>query len=156
MAHYSRKEETMMGFSTAKLIGMGVGLIAVIGFVLMAFQWKGQAADRKEKLEAICTATRSAVNNPKLACGQVVVQITELGKSVVTLKQAVASQNAAVNALAAESARQQDEAAKASQKAEKRARGAEATADRLAASSHSSRSQGASCEPSKAVKEIWK
>lgn len=139
-----------------KLIGIGLAALAVAAFVLMAFHWKHQAADRKEKLEIICKATRDASDNPKLGCGNVPIQIGELGASVKNLKAAIASQNAAVNDLAAKSRQAQDEAAQASRNAKKRAQGAEDTARRLIASSRSGEHLAKPCAPSKAVSDAWR
>jgi hypothetical protein len=146
----------MFGFSTAKLIGMGVGLLAIIAFVLLAFHWKNQAADRKEKLAIICKVTREASDNPKLDCGNVPLQIGELGAAVKNTKAALERQNAAVNAAAAESERQKNEAAQASQRASTRARGAQATSARLEASSRSGEAVAKPCVPSKALQESWR
>jgi hypothetical protein len=144
------------GLSPISLIGMAAGALAVLAFVLLAFHWKHQASDRADKLATICTATRSAADNPKLGCGQVVVQISELGKSVATLKAGIASQNAAVNDLAAKSAASQAAAIEASRNAQARARGAEAASQRLRASSRVAVPLSASCEPSKAAKDAWR
>lgn len=144
------------GVSTAKLIGAGVGLLAVIAFVLMAFHWKGQAADRKEKLETICATTRLASNQPKLNCGAVPQQITEMGKSIGTLKAAIASQNAKVAALGTETARQQQLAAQASREAAQRAKRASDRSSDLQASSRAPERLKQPCEPSKALQEAWR
>jgi hypothetical protein len=48
------------GLSTAKLIGLAIAVAAILSFVLLAFHWKHQAADRGEKLAVICQATRDA------------------------------------------------------------------------------------------------
>lgn len=139
-----------------RLIGIGAGVIALVVLVWVINGWRVDAAERKAKLAVICDATRAAADNPKLKCGQVVAQITELGKSVADLKAAIASQNAAVNDLAAKSAQAQKDAAEASRNAQARARGAEATAERLRASARAGGLSSASCEPSEAVKEAWR
>jgi hypothetical protein len=136
-----------------RLIGMSAGAVAILAFVLLAFHWKHQAADRKDQLAAICTETRSAAENPKLACNRVSAQIGQLGLSVIALKGALADQNAKVAQLGQETAQQQADSARASQVAQKRADKAEATSTRLDASS---RSGGAPCEPSAALKGAWK
>jgi hypothetical protein len=142
-----------------KLIGMAAGALAIVLFVTLAFHWKHQAADRGEKLAAICSVTRSAADNPKMKCSDVPVQIKELGDSVTNLKAGVAMQNAAVNALGAKSKADQAAAAEASRNAQARAREAEATSERLKASARAgglpSGSQG-QCVPSKAVQEAWR
>lgn len=144
----------LSGIRLYGLIGFVAALAIFIGFAL---HWKHQAADRKEKLVLICQTTRTAADNPKLACGQVAVQIAELGKSVVNLKAEVKSQNVAVNALAAESARQKAAAIEAARRADKAARGAQAVSDRLAASSRSPAAPSASqCKPSKVLEEQWR
>jgi hypothetical protein len=146
----------MPSLSTAKLIGMGVGLLAVIAFVLMAFHWKGQAADRKEKLEVICLATRQAAGNPKLACKDVPVQIQLMGGSIANLKAGIGRQNAAVDAMGQASANAQREAEKAVSAAKERAKGASATSDRLSASSRSSERQARPCEASDELRRAWR
>jgi hypothetical protein len=147
----------MFGLSTVKLIGLAIAAAAILSFVLLAFHWKHQAADRKEQLATICAATRTVAANPKLACKAVPQQITLLGQAITDLKAGIAKQNAAIDAMGKESARQQADAAKAAQDARERARGAEATAERLRASAHSTqRLPGGVCEPSKAVQETWR
>lgn len=143
----------MFGFSTAKLIGMGVGLLAVVAFVLLAFHWKAQAADRKEKLAIICTATREASDNPKLGCSNVVVQIGAMGVSLKDTKAALARQNAAVAELGAKSTAQQAESARAVSKAAERSKSALATSARLGASA---KAGGPPCVPSDALKGSWR
>lgn len=140
------------GLSTAKLIGLAIAVAAILSFVLLAFHWKHQAADRGEKLAVICQATRDASGQPKLKCSEVPAQIKFMGEAIGTLTQAIHKQNDAVTAMGAESERQKAEAAKASQAAQKRSTGAQATATRLEASS---RAGGPPCEPSKALKGAW-
>jgi hypothetical protein len=140
------------GLSTAKLIGLAIVAAAILSFVLLAFHWKHQAADRGEKLAVICQSTRDASGQPKLKCSDVPAQIKFMGEAIGTLTQAIHKQNDAVTAMGAESERQKAEAAKASQAAQKRSTGAQATATRLEASS---RAGGPPCEPSKALKGAW-
>lgn len=144
-----------MGFSTAKLVGMGIGLLAVIAFVLMAFHWKAQASDRKEKLETICSSTRAASGQPKLKCADVAVQIGFMGETIGAQSRAISSQNAAVAAHGKETERQQGEAARASRIAQERSRAPLATSRGLDASSRSSERQSQPCVPSKALREAW-
>lgn len=143
------------GLSTAKLIALAVAAAAILSFVLLAFHWKAQAADRKAELATICQATRDAAGKPKLDCKQVALQIKYLGEAVGTLKGAIRSQNAAVDALGVETARQQAEAAQATKAAEKRASRAESASERLLASARSSERQSKPCEPSKALNDAW-
>lgn len=139
-----------------KLVGfIGAGL-AVLAFVLMALHWKHQASDRGEKLATICSATRSAANNPKMKCNEVPAQIGFMHDTINVLHGAIEKQNAAVDALGAKSKADQAAAAEASRNAQARARGAEATSERLRASSRLAVPQSALCEPSKAVEEVWK
>lgn len=146
----------MFGFSTAKLIGLAVAAAAILSFVLMAFHWKEQAADRAEKLALICQTTRDAAVNPKLACKDVPVQITLLGKAVTNLKAGIASQNFAINRMADATKAAQDAAATAQKRASQRVERVEATSTRLSASSRSSVSQAKPCAPSKALTETWR
>lgn len=146
----------MPSLSTAKLIGMGVGLLAVVAFVLMALGWKKDAADRKEKLGVICAATRQAAGNPKLACKDVPVQIQLMGGSIANLKAGISRQNAAVDAMGQASAKAQQDADKAVSAAKERAKGASAASDRLSASARSSERQTKPCEPSKELERSWR
>jgi hypothetical protein len=145
----------MFGFSTVKLIGLGIGALMLLGLVLGLKHFKHLADERGASLATICQATREASGQPKLKCGDVPAQITFMGQAVTALSHALKVQNAAVAALGAQSQREQAEAATAVLKAQGRAREAEAVADRLTASSHAGGHPGASCEPSKAVKEQW-
>lgn len=145
----------MFGFSTAKLIALAVAAAAILSFVLLAFHWKAQAADRKEKLTIICTATREASDNPKLGCGNVVTQIGAMGVSLKDTKAALARQNAAVADLGAKTTAQQAEAARASVKAQERSKGALVTSARLTASAHSATAVAKPCLPSDALKGAW-
>lgn len=146
----------MFGFSTAKLIGLAVAAATILSFVVLAFHWKHQAADRAEKLTIICKATRDASDNPKLGCGNVPLQIGELGASVKNTKAALERQNAAVNAMAAASAKAQDDAEKAISSARERVKAAQTTSDRLSASARDNQRQKQPCEPSKELKGAWK
>jgi hypothetical protein len=137
---------------TLKLGTMILGGVAILSFVLLAFHWKHQAADRGEKLAVICQFTRDASGNPKLKCSEVPAQIKFMGEAIGTLTTAIHKQNDAVAAMGAETTRQQADSAKASEKAAERSKGALATSTRLTASS---RAGGAPCEPSKALKGAW-
>ena len=146
----------MMGLSTAKLIGAGVGLLLLVGLVLGLRHYKSLAESRGEKLAVICQTTRDASGSKRLSCGDVPKQITLMGGSILNLKAGIARQNQAVAALGAETARQQAESARASRTAVERARRPEATAERLTASSRAGERQAKPCEPSKALKESWR
>jgi hypothetical protein len=137
---------------TLKLGTMILGGVAILSFVLLAFHWKHQAADRGEQLAVICQFTRDASGNPKLKCSEVPAQIKFMGEAIGTLTTAIHKQNDAVAAMGAETTRQQADSAKASEKAAERSKGALATSTRLTASS---RAGGAPCEPSKALKGAW-
>lgn len=118
--------------------------------------WKALATDRADKLTIICQATRDAAGRPRLACGQVPLQVKLLGKAVGDLKGAIGRQNAAVAALGVKTRTQQAEAALAVKGAQKRADKALGTAKRLEASSARPPKPGEPCEPSDALKETWK
>jgi hypothetical protein len=139
-----------------KLIGIGLGALAALAFVLMAFHWKAQASDRKDQLAAICTATRAASGQPKLDCKQVPQQIVFMGQAIGTLTTAVHKQNEAVAAMGAETSRQQGEADRASKAAQERARAPEAASTRLTASSRAGERLAKPCEPSRALQESWR
>jgi methyl-accepting chemotaxis protein len=144
------------GFSTAKLIGIGLGALAIIALLALINGWRVERNPLRDWQAGVVQATREASGNPKLGKDHVAEQIGELGKSVANLKTAIANQNAAVNALAAESDRQKAAAVEAAQRAEKASRGAQATSDRLAASSRSGERLTKPCEPSRALSEAWR
>lgn len=135
-----------------RLIGMAAGALAVAIFVVMALHWRSQRNELREWQAQVVAATRDAADNPKLGKAGVAQQIVLLGKSIADLRTGIANQNAAINAQAAETKRQQIAAAKASDMAKERAARAEATANRLSASS---RAGGPPCEPSDALKGSW-
>lgn len=146
----------MPAWLTLKLGATIAGAVAVLAFVLLAFHWKDQAADRKAALETICAATRAASGQPKLKCGDVPKQIGFMGQAIGTLTSALHRQSDAVAAMGAETERQQGASAKASQVAQERARAAEATSARLDASSRAGGALAKPCEPSQALVEAWK
>jgi hypothetical protein len=140
-----------------KLIGYGVGALALIGLLLTINGWRVERNRLRAWQTEVVSATRTAADNPKLGKKDVAAQIKLLGQAITDLKAGIAKQNAAIDAMGKESARQQADAAKAAQDARERARGAEATAERLRASAHSTqRLPGGVCEPSKAVQETWR
>lgn len=145
----------MPSWLTLKLGAMILGATAILSFVLLAFHWKNTMTERGEKLAAICQATRDASGQPKLKCSEVPAQIQFMGEAIGTLTTAIRKQNAAVDAMGAETTRQQADSAKASQASQKRAQGVQATSARLEASSRSSEAQAKPCEPSKALKGSW-
>jgi hypothetical protein len=124
------------GLSTAKLIGLAIAAASILSFVLLAFHWKNTMTERGEKLAVICQATRAASGQPKLKCADVPAQIKFMGDAIGTLTAAIHNQNAKVDAMGAETKRQQAQSDQALKTATGRAQKAEATANRLAASSH--------------------
>jgi hypothetical protein len=145
-----------MNLSTLKLIGYGVGALAVIALLAMVNGWRVERNHLRDWQASVVAETRSASGSPKLAAKDVPPQIKLLGDDILKLQAAIGRQNAAVAALAAESVRQQGEAAKASEKAQERAQEAESVSDRLIASSRSTAAPAAPCAPSKAVQEQWR
>jgi hypothetical protein len=149
----------MPSLSTLKLIGYGVGVLAVIALLAMVNGWRVERNHLRDWQSSVVTATRQASNNPKLSVKDVPQQIHFMEQAIGTLTQALNKQSAAVNAMGQESARQQQKAAQASQVAQGRAREAESVSARLTASSRSTVPPAAStgpCEPSKALKEQWR
>lgn len=131
-------------------------LAALLVFLFVSrSHWIDRAHGDEAQLTLICTATRDASANPKLDCRQVPAQIRELGNSVRNLEAALAHQNAAIAALAAKSAEQQQMAADARKRAAERVSGAETVAQRLQESARHSPPPGAPCAPSKALQEQW-
>jgi hypothetical protein len=126
-------------------------IAAAESFVLLAFHWKHQAAERGEKLAVICQFDPRCVGQSEAQVRRSPAQIKFMGEAIGTLTTAIHKQNDAVDAMGAETKRQQAEARKPL-RAKKRAQGAQATSTRLAASS---RAGGPPCEPSKALKGAW-
>lgn len=145
----------MFGFSTAKLIGFGLAALALIGFLLWVNGLRTERNELRAWQSEVVTATRAAADNPKLGKDGVARQIALLGQSIKDLKAGIANQNAAINAQAAETKRQQEASVVAQKRATQRAERAEATANRLAASSRSGGAQRNSCVPSEALKGAW-
>lgn len=145
--------------STAKLVIIAVIAAVVLIFIGLALRWHSLLLDRDDHLAAICHETRVASGLPKLNCDEVIPEIDALGQAVVTLKSALADQNAKVAALGKQSADQQAAAAQASKTAQERAQRAEATAARLIASSRAGGApagSAAACQPSKVLQESWR
>ena len=145
----------MPSLATLRLIGYGVGALAVIALLAMVNTWRVGYRDRGEKLAVICQATREAAADPKMHCGNVVVQIHELGTSLKSTTDALNRQNAAVNAWAAKDAADKAVAAKASRIAQERAGRAQATSSRLDASSRAGERLAKPCEPSAELRRNW-
>ena len=149
----------MPSAATLKLIGLGVGALALIFLVAMVLDWRSERNELRAWQDSVLTTTREASANPKLKARDVPQQIRLLGQSVAELKAAIARQNAAVDAIAKESAKAQEDAQKATSAAKERANAAEATADRLRASAARPRAGNApscACEPSETLKEAWR
>jgi hypothetical protein len=142
----------MPSIATLKLIGYGVGALAVIALLAMVNGWRVERNHLRDWQTTVVVAARDASGSPKLAAKDVPQQIKLLGQAVIDLKLRIVEQNAAVAALGAESEREKAAAEQAARSAEKRAQGAQATSARLTASS---RAGGPPCEPSKALKGAW-
>jgi hypothetical protein len=146
----------MMGLSTAKLIGLGVGALALIAALLWFKGVLNERAELRAWQGEVVTATREAAANPKLATNQVALQIQLLGKDIAQCKGALGRQNEAIGKLAADTRAAQDMAAKASVRAAERVERVGSTSERLTASARSSESQSKPCAPSKALTEAWR
>lgn len=145
----------MFGLSSLymKLIGGLVVALVVLGLIADRGRWMHRAHNAEAENATVCAAVRAAADNPRMDCKLAAQQVGLLGQAIVNLKAGVVHQNAAVSALATESARQKAEAAKAVLSAQGRAREAQATSSRLTASSHAG---GPPCEPSKVLKGSWR
>ena len=142
--------------STAKLIGFGIGLIAVLGFVFMALSWRAER-DRLRDWQAVTlSAARDAAGNPKLLVRDVPQQVRELGDGLKRTTEALNRQSAAVDALGRRSAELVAEASRTASAARTRARTPERVSAGLEASSRSSERLRAPCEPSEALTEAWR
>jgi hypothetical protein len=139
-----------------KLIGIGVGALAMIAAALAINGWRVERNELRAWQVSVVTAASGAAGNPKLKAKDVSTQIRLLGQSVADLKAALARQNAAVEAMAAASAKARQEAEKAVSSSKERAKVAQTTADRLKASASASRIEKGSCDPSKTLQESWR
>lgn len=146
----------MPTISTAKLIGFGVGVIAVLGFVFLALSWRSERNALRDWQAVTLAATRDAVANPKLKARDVPQQVRLLGQAVAGLKSSIARQNAEIDRLDRLTAEQQRNAAEAAQAARTRAKAADRASGSLIASSRSSERLAKPCEPSEALKEAWR
>jgi len=140
----------------AKIIGGLVGLLLLAGLVFGLKHYKRLADTRGEKLEAVCQQVRTSTGQPKLKCADVVVQIGFMGETIKAQSSAIASQNAAVDAMGRQTAAAQAEAARASRIAQERSDRVAATVRGLDASSRASERQSQPCVPSKALREAWR
>ena len=144
------------GLSTAKLIGLGIGLIAVLGFIAIALSWRSERNELRDWQATTVSATRDASGNPKLHKRDVPQQIRAIGNSLAAVTRSLERQNAAVEALAKRTEEQQREAAEAAQDARTRARAPERLSDSLNASSRAAERAAKPCEPSETLKEAWR
>lgn len=76
----------MFGFSTIKLIALGIAVAAILSFVGLSMRWHKLLLDRDAQYAAACNATRAASNRPKLDCAQIPQQITFLGDALNAVK----------------------------------------------------------------------
>lgn len=146
----------MFGLSYVKLIGIGIGALAVIALLAMINGWRVERNHLRDWQTTVLAASREAAANPKLDKKDTAQQIKLLGQAIANLKAGIARQNAAVNALALESGRQKADAAQAVLKAQGRAQTAQASSTRLTASSLSSEAVAKPCAPSKALEGAWR
>jgi hypothetical protein len=98
----------MPTISTAKLIGAGIGLLAVIAFLALAFSWRSERNHLLQWQGEVISATVDAANlkdragkPAKLAAKDVPAQIRYLGKALADVKQKTAE----IQALDAQHAR---------------------------------------------------
>ena len=145
----------MPSLSPLKLIGLGVGLLALVGLVAMVLGWRSERNELRQWQVEVLVATRSAAANPALGKNDVAKQIEALGRSVRNLEAGIAAQNAGIDRLKAEQDRQRAASAKASRIAQERARRTGATITRLDASSRSPERLAKPCEPSRTLQEAW-
>lgn len=97
-----------------RLIGYGLGALAIIAALLTINGWRVDAADRKAKLEVVCQATRDASNLPKLACKETAAQIRFLGEALNAVRTKTAQAKIDDAKHAAEVEAKQNEASKES------------------------------------------
>ena len=144
------------GLSTIKLIGIGLGALALIAALL----WIKDAFDDRAELriwqDDVVKATRAAANRPNLSIENVAQQITLLGEGLKNCKEKVGIQNNAINALGQTTATQQNASAIEQKRALQRVEAVAASADRLLKSSRSPGATAKPCEPSPALRKAWK
>lgn len=145
----------MINLATAKLIGIGVGALAVIALLAMVNGWRVERNHLHDWQTQVLAATRDASGVKKLPAKEVAAQIRAMGQGLADAKDAIAKQNAAVNAMADASAKARHDAEKAVSAAKERAKAAESVSDRLAASANDLARKKAPCEPSKALVGAW-
>lgn len=131
-------------------------LLLVILVVADRNRWRSKAQDRQDQITQTCAAVRAAVGKPKLDCRQADRQIAMLGTGVRDLTAAANRAAIAINRLADDTKAAKAAAAEASRKAAQRARGVETTSAGLAASARSGERMARPCEPSEALKEVWR
>lgn len=146
---------TLPAFSTAKLIGIGIGALALVFLVVTILGWKSERDELRQWRDTVTEATRNASGEKKLSAKEVPVQIEALGRSLKAVTSALNAQNAAVDALGARTATLQGEAAKASVRAAERVSVVEGARTRLEASSRAGGPHRA-CEPSETAKGLWR
>lgn len=146
---------TLSPLTWIKIIGGLAIVIALAVLVMDRNKWKGRAERYNGEAVSMYEATKLASGNPKLERKDTARQIGEFGKTVTTLKDSLARQNAAIEAAAQKTADQQEDAATALQRAAQRVEKAKAASERLTASARADGPQ-AGCEPSEALKEAWR
>jgi hypothetical protein len=146
----------MFGFSTIKLIGLGIAALFLLSLVADRSRWMHRAHKAEAQYALDCAAARKSADNPKMKCDQTDEQIGFLGETITALKNALHVQNDAVAALGAQTASQQKSAAEAEKRAAERVKGASGQSDRLAASSRSDARKTAPCAPSDELKGSWR
>lgn len=146
----------MFGFSTAKLIAMGVGALAVIVFVVTAFSWRSEMIELQGWQGEVVKATRDASGQPKLGKDGVAQQVRLLGQAKADLESALKDQNAKILAISANDRARQEEAAKARQAAQEARSERDGVIARLNRSARTSGPPGKDCEPSEALQEQWR
>lgn len=139
-----------------KLIGAGIGILALLGLVLGLKHYKSLAESRGQSLALICQTTRDASGNPKMKCSEVPAQIKFMGDAIGTLTAALHKQNDAVAALGEETTRQQNLAVNAANQATQRQKPVAAAQQRLEASARSDGRKSAPCDLSPTLKDTWK
>jgi hypothetical protein len=142
--------------STAKLVGMGVGALALIAAVLWFRSVLGERAELRAWKVEVVAATREAAGNPKLGEQLVGQQVRLLGGAIKQCKASIALQNMAIGQLATATAEQGRAVAAAQKRATERVGAVDATRRGLEASSRSSAAQAKPCAPSNALTEAWR
>jgi hypothetical protein len=151
------------GATALKLLRRFWYVIPLIGLAIALMVTRSTLERRTEQRDnllafktLVVTTTREAAANPRLAADHVPAQIAALGRSVGRLRDGLNRCNASARAAAENDTRRQIAAQEALRAALARDAARAGVIARLRDSAASARPEGAACEPSETVREIWR